>query len=282
MSSSFQYKGTEKWSKHLDGYVSVDSPTPTIRRRSLSMNELHKLLPPKDNPDEYPLYYIWDNLQTPCLLVSIGLASAVIGYGVISLLEISTSFRVHLVKIVDDPNTPKWEWDRVSDYLDLFVYTMYCVGMATLACFITQKVCPAAGSSGLPEMRAILSGTIKPVLLSPHLIFAKLGGLVCAISAGLSVGKEGPFVHTAAAVADNIMRLSPFKSLHEKDGRRLEVLSHACASGVATTFGCAFGGILFAIEFTSTSYVLKMLPEAFVTAVISIACMKQLGFKVCV
>ena len=87
MSSSFQYKGTEKWSKHLDGYVSVDSPTPTIRRRSLSMNELHKLLPPKDNPDEYPLYYIWDNLQTPCLLVSIGLASAVIGYGVISLLE---------------------------------------------------------------------------------------------------------------------------------------------------------------------------------------------------
>ena len=102
---------------------------------------------------------------------------------------------------------------------------------------------------------------------------------MCAISAGLSVGKEGPFVHTAAAVADNIMRLSPFKSLHEKDGRRLEVLSHACASGVATTFGCAFGGILFAIEFTSTSYVLKMLPEAFVTAVISIACMKQLGFK---
>ena len=150
-----------------------------------------------------------------------------------------------------------------------------------MACYITQKICPAAGSSGLPEMKAILSGTIKPVLLSPSLIAAKLGGLVCAISAGLSVGKEGPFVHTAAAVADNIMRLAPFKSLHEKDGRRLEILSHACASGVATTFGCAFGGILFAIEFTSTSYVLKMLPEAFVTAVISIACMKQLGFKQC-
>ena len=127
-------------------------------------------------------------------------------------------------------------------------------------------------------MKAILGGTIKPILLSIQLILAKLGGLVFSISAGLSVGKEGPFVHTAAAVADNIMRLPPFKSVHENDGRRLEILSHATCAGVASSFGTAFGGVLFSLEFTSTSYVFKMLPEAFVTAVISITIMKQLGF----
>ena len=119
----------------------------------------------------------------------------------------------------------------MDGYVSLLKYISFSVTLASLACFITQKVCPAAGSSGLPEMRAILSGTIKPVLLTPQLIVAKLGGLVCSISAGLSVGKEGPFVHTAAAVADNIMRLAPFKSIHEKDGRRLEILSHATCAG---------------------------------------------------
>mgnify|MGYP006081043723 CR=1 FL=1 len=97
------------------------------------------------------------------------------------------------------------------------------------------------------------------------------------MSGGLSVGKEGPFVHIAAAIADNIMRCRPFRNIHERDGRRLEVLSHASAAGVASCFGTAFGGVLFALEFTSTSYTMSMLPEAFSTAVISIALMSLIG-----
>ena len=271
------YKGAEKWSKHLDSYVSVDSPTPTTRRCSRIMSDMKGALPPRDDPDKYPLYFIWDGAKVPCLLALIGFVCAVIGYYVITVVNIATIYRTSLVKKFDSPDDIRWKWDDVDGYVSLMVYVSYCVGMATLACIITQTVCPAAGSSGLPEMRAILSGTIKPVLLTPQLIIAKLGGLVCSISAGLSVGKEGPFVHTAAAVADNIMRLAPFKSIHEKDGRRLEILSHATCAGVAASFGTAFGGVLFSLEFTSTSYVLKMLPEAFVTAVISITLMKQLG-----
>lgn len=54
--------------------------------------------------------------------------------------------------------------------------------------------------------------------------------------------------------------------IKRQDTKRLEVLGCACASGVSATFGTAFGGILFSIEFTSTAYLVKSLPKAFLCA----------------
>ena len=81
------YEGAEKWSKHLDGYVSVDSPTPTTRQRSAArLSDVNRFLPPMDDPDRYPLYFIWDGVKVPCLLGSIGFVCAVIGYSVITVV----------------------------------------------------------------------------------------------------------------------------------------------------------------------------------------------------
>jgi len=44
-------------------------------------------------------------------------------------------------------------------------------------------------------------------------------------------------------------------------------LACACASGVAATFGTAFGGVLFSVELTSNVYNVSNLPRAFLTAV---------------
>jgi len=168
---------------------------------------------------------------------------------------------------VDDPEL----------YSQVSLYILFAVGMAMLSCSITQCVCSESATSGLPEMKSILGGSVKPVLLSKRLIVAKYFGLISAICAGLSAGREGPFVHIAAAVADNLMKLSPFRDVFDKDIRRLEILSHACAAGVSATMGSAFGGVLFAIEFCSTSYIVRMLPEAFATAVVTIVIMSLLG-----
>ncbi len=126
-------------------------------------------------------------------------------------------------------------------------------------------------------MKTILGGVVKPVLLSKKLIIAKFLGVILSLVGGLSVGKEGPFVHISAAIADQLMRLSIFNHVRRQDGKRLEVIACACASGVSSTFGAAFGGVLFSIEFTASAYRVKNLPKACLTSVIALVALLFLG-----
>lgn len=92
-------------------------------------------------------------------------------------------------------------------------------------------------------------------------------GLVFALIAGLSVGKEGPFVHVAVAISDSLMRLHCFRHCRRNTSKRLEILGCASAAGIASTFGTPFGGVLFSIEVTATYYMVRNLPRAFFCAV---------------
>ncbi|KAJ1409401.1 chloride channel protein, partial [Ochromonadaceae sp. CCMP2298] len=156
-------------------------------------------------------------------------------------------------------------------------YCAYCVSMGLFACFITHLICPEATGGGLSNMKTILGGVVKPVLLSKRLILAKVLGLWFSLMAGLSVGREGPFVHISGAIADQFMKLSCFQHLRRQDSKRLEIIQCACASGVAATFGNAFGGVLFSIEFTASAYMVRTLPKAFLTSVVALVTFVFLG-----
>lgn len=149
--------------------------------------------------------------------------------------------------------------------------------MAFIACISTQLICRESAGGGLPEMKTILSGVVKPVLLSKRLIVAKITGLIFSLLAGLSVGKEGPFVHASAAMADQLMRLPIFRHLRTQDSKRLEMMACACASGVSGSFGTAFGGVLFSIEFTSSAYSVRTLPKALLTSAVAMLVFFFLG-----
>lgn len=129
----------------------------------------------------------------------------------------------------------------------------------------------------MSDMKIILGGVVKPVLLSRRLIVAKTLGLWLSLMAGLSVGREGPFVQISGAIADQLMKLSPFVHIRRQDSKRLEILACACASGVSATFGNAFGGVLFSIEFTSSAYLVRTLPKAFLTTVVAMLAFLFLG-----
>jgi chloride channel 2 len=233
-----------EWSEHLDGFSTFNSHTRIIK--------------------DHPVEICWDMFEFPLLLVLIGILSAFTSYFV--------SF------IVNYGNT--WRWSLVHDSDDFYSWALYCVwclGFALLASFVTQTICKESAGSGLPEMKTILSGVIKPVLLSLRLIVAKLTGLSFALISGLSVGKEGPFVQIAGAIADQLMKLPVFRHVRCQDTKRLEVIACAAASGVCVTFGTAFGAVLFSIEFTSSAYLVKTLPKALLTAACSMIVILWLG-----
>lgn len=104
---------------------------------------------------------------------------------------------------------------------------------------------PAAGS-GVAEVKVILSGFVVHGYLGVKTLVVKTLALVLSVSSGLSLGKEGPYVHIATCVGNIASRL--FSKYNHNDGKRREVLSASAASGVGVAFGAPIGGVLFSLE----------------------------------
>ena len=104
---------------------------------------------------------------------------------------------------------------------------------------------PAAGS-GVAEVKVILSGFVVHGYLGVKTLVVKAFALILSVSSGLSLGKEGPYVHIATCVGNIASRL--FSKYHHNDGKRREVLSASAASGVGVAFGAPIGGVLFSLE----------------------------------
>ena len=99
--------------------------------------------------------------------------------------------------------------------VDFTVYILVGVGYVTIAAAQGHFISIDAQGSGIPEMKVMLSGVwIKNLLTMPTLI-AKMIGLCFACASGLFLGKEGPFVHLAGLVANQMLRLPMFKSIQE-------------------------------------------------------------------
>jgi len=142
---------------------------------------------------------------------------------------------------------------------DWLVWIAFQVVFVGVARFVVMHT-PMAEGSGIPELKAELCGLRLTQYFSPRVLLTKLCGLSLARGVGLPLGKEGPFVHMSACVAENMLRIPAFRNLRENVDIRRTLLFVSVATGTAATFGAPIGGVLFALEakpdyvFRSISY----------------------------
>ncbi|KAF1325805.1 Inositol polyphosphate 5-phosphatase, partial [Globisporangium splendens] len=160
---------------------------------------------------------------------------------------------------------------------DYLLYTGYRVFILVLGVACTFFVCPNAAGSGIPEMRSILGGFPFPNYLSKRTLIAKCFGLVFALGSGLSIGKEGPFVHLSCIIAHQLLRMPLFEQIRRSQDLTHHVLAAACAVGVTATFGTPIGGVLFSIEVTTTYYVTSNYWRAFFSSVVGVVVFRILN-----
>ncbi|CAG2115079.1 unnamed protein product, partial [Medioppia subpectinata] len=144
-----------------------------------------------------------------------------------------------------------WLQESISDE---FVYK-YLLWIAFSVCLILSSaifvryVSPQAAGSGVGEMKVILRGVVLK-------------------GSGLPLGKEGPFVHMAAMVTNQLIKLFPIRSQNEYESRFLDLIAVACAVGVATTFAAPVGGVLYSIEIVSVFFSVRSYWMGFFAATI--------------
>ncbi|GBE80600.1 hypothetical protein SCP_0303150 [Sparassis crispa] len=130
-----------------------------------------------------------------------------------------------------------------------------------------RKVMYYAAGSGIPEIKTILSGFVIHGYLGARTLFTKSIGLALSVGSGLTLGKEGPFVHIASCVGNIVSRF--FSKYETNEAKRREILSAASAAGVAVAFGAPIGGVLFSLEEVSYFFPPKVMWRSFFCAMVA-------------
>ncbi|ORY75039.1 chloride channel [Leucosporidium creatinivorum] len=137
-----------------------------------------------------------------------------------------------------------------------------------------RKTLYFAAGSGIPEIKTILSGFVIRGYLGSWTLATKSVGLALSVASGLSLGKEGPFVHIASCVGNISSRFFP--KYDRNEAKRREIISAACAAGVAVSFGAPVGGTLFSLEEVSYFFPPRTMVRSFWCAMIAAMSLKIL------
>ncbi|CAI2187703.1 2046_t:CDS:10, partial [Funneliformis geosporum] len=164
----------------------------------------------------------------------------------------------------EDDSCELWhDWSQ-HYIINWFFYVLFATFFAAVCAFMIRAFAPYAAGSGISEIKCILAGFVMKGFLGGRTLLLKSVCLPLAIASGLSVGKEGPSVHTAACVGNIVSRL--FK---RNKAKMREILSASCAAGVAVAFGSPIGGVLFSFEEMSSNFPMKTLWRSFFCALVA-------------
>ncbi|KAK2008252.1 voltage gated chloride channel [Colletotrichum eremochloae] len=132
-----------------------------------------------------------------------------------------------------------------------------------------------AAGSGIPEIKTILSGFVIPHFLGLKVLVVKAVGATFAVSTGMCLGKEGPFVHISTCVG--YLVAGRFPKYRDNPRKMREMLSVACSSGLSVAFGAPIGGVLFSYEEISTYFPRRVLWRAFLCSLVAAIALKALN-----
>lgn len=98
-----------------------------------------------------------------------------------------------------------------------------------------------ATGSGIPQIKGALAQF--PIALNLRVAIVKLVTSILSMSAGLTLGRQGPTVHIGAALAAQLSHWVPTSPEH-----RRQMIAAGAGAGLAAGFNAPLAGILFVIE----------------------------------
>ena len=212
-------------------------------------------------------------------LMVLGVLSSVLAWMIDEVSDLLLQSRGQLATIIRNHNVGEGGEGAGGGgwWLSYLFYIVWAALMAPIASVITMEIHSQAAGSGIPQLKSLMAGYRMRGFLGMRMLLAKALGVMLALGSGLLIGKEGPFVCIAASIAALLMRhVNLFRHMETNVQLHRDALSAACAVGVAATFGAPIGGVLFAIEVTSSFVQVSSYWKGFFAAVSGAVVFKQL------
>ncbi|MDL2059001.1 chloride channel protein [Mesosutterella sp. AGMB02718] len=118
-----------------------------------------------------------------------------------------------------------------------------CLAALCLLSGLLLRIEPMIGGSGIPQVELAQAGKYPPMIWY-RVLAAKFLATLTSLTAGLSVGREGPCIQMGAAIGVGVG--SFFHGRHAQDMHRY--LSGGAVAGMTSAFSSPIAGVLFAIE----------------------------------
>ena len=135
----------------------------------------------------------------------IGCVTGVIAFGLNKLIESLADVKIQFL------NETLIQYEDGIDGLPalslvpgLLVWVGFSALFALVSALLTAFVQPAAGGSGIPQLKSYLNGVRVRAFLDLDALFVKVFGTGFSVASGLAVGQEGPMVHAGAIVAASV------------------------------------------------------------------------------
>lgn len=189
----------------------------------------------------------------------IGISVATITWAMTTIEDASAEFRSHFIQSLLDSHPD-------SSFTAWIAACAYAMALVLIACLLTIYVGPGANGSGIAEIMGLLNGINYPNAIGVRTFIVKIFGTICAVSGGLTIGKEGPLAHIGANVGALICHL-PFKGFYtlRNDVIKRQMIAAGASAGVSAAFGAPIGGALFSYEISkpNTFWTFSMLWRVF-------------------
>ncbi|HEY9903731.1 MAG TPA: chloride channel protein [Candidatus Sericytochromatia bacterium] len=115
------------------------------------------------------------------------------------------------------------------------------LSLGLLCGFLIERLEPEVTGSGIPQIKGALAQF--PIALNLRVALVKLVTSILSMSAGLTLGRQGPTVHIGAALAAQFSHWVPTSPDH-----RRQMIAAGAGAGLAAGFNAPLAGILFVVE----------------------------------
>lgn len=191
------------------------------------------------------------HFEESLVFISVGVFSAVV-----------CSFYARLFALVEHYSMTLFS----SNPLLIFLLSPLCI---LLSYYLVKRFAPGASGSGIPQVLTCIedqSENLARIFLRKSIVVIKIASSLIAVFAGAAIGREGPSLQIAAAIAKRIGRFSERFGIKIKQN---QLLIAGAASGLAAAFNTPIGGIVYAIEELSKEHVRNFRDILLLSVVIS-------------